>query len=381
MGLCGCGQGNGPPATPPPDVSVTRVEPTSVTVFDEYAAQAQAADTVEIRARVGGILVRQAFADGAKVKKGDLLFVIDQQSYIAALAQAEAALAQAQASLLNSRRTLARTRTLRAEGVVSQQNLDAAVAKERTDAAAVQGAEAQVKQARLNLGYTAIRAPRDGIMSKALIERGGLVNVATTLLTVLYSVDPMYVSFAVSERKLPELRKQLQQNPAAGTGDERPFRLRLVDGSEYKYRGKLNFVDPAIDPREGTLQVRISVPNPDGWLRSGEFVRVIMPAHEDPNAILVPQQAVQELQDKRSVFVVGPQNKITHRDIVTRTRIGNDWLVERGLKPGELVVVEGISKVEPGVTVRPVFARQEQPNGSARGAGVPGGEAGETQDR
>lgn len=325
-----------------------------VTAYEDYVAQTEAMDTVEIRARVSGVLERQAFVDGSRVKKDDLLFVIDQQPYVAALAQAKASLAQAQANSVNSRQVLDRVRPLLADQAVSQQDLDAAIAKDAADAASAEAAKAQVKTAELNLDYTDIRAPRDGLISKALIKPGGLVNASTTLLTTLYSIDPIYVNFAISERRLLELQKRANGELGGDKGKAPMYRLKLVDGSEYKFNGRLNFVDAAVDPKSGTLQVRLSVPNPDGILRAGQFVRVVVPATENPNAIRVPQQAVQEFQGKLSVFVVGADNKVAFREIVASTRLDNDWVVDSGLKPGETVIVEGTNKVRPGMAVRPV---------------------------
>jgi len=369
--LAGCsdrGPGGMPPAPPPPEVGVITAATTPITVNEEYVAQTEAVETVEIRARVGGVLERQGFEDGARVKKDDLLFVIDQQPYIVALAQARAALAQAQANHVNSRQVLERVRPLLDEQAISQQDLDAAVAKESTDAANVEAARAAVQQAELNLGYTTVRAPRDGNMSKALIKPGGLVNASTTLLTTLYSVDPIYVNFTVSEPKLLELQRVFKLSPGDDRSNSPPFRLRLVDGSEYKFPGKLNFADAAIDTKSGTLSLRLSVPNPDRQLRPGQFVRVVMPAAQNLAAILLPQAAVQEIQGKRSVFVVAADNTAEYREIGARTRQGSDWVVESGIKAGERVIVEGVGKVRPGAPVKPV------PAGS--GAAAPAGPAG-----
>ena len=349
--LAGCGQQGGPPAPPPPDVAVIKVAPTAVTVFEDYAAQTEAVDTVEIRARVGGILERQAYVDGATVKNNDLLFVIDQLPYIAALEQAKGNLAQAQASLENSKQNLARAEPLLSDQAISQQDYDAALAKQRSDAANVEALRAQVRQAELNLTYTTIRAPRDGVVSRAQIRPGGLVNASTTLLTTLYSIDPMHVNFVVGERQLLELRQLLGRQ---GKLADASFRVKLIDGSDYPYPGKLNFVDAAVDPRNGTLQVRISVPNPERALKPGQFVRVVIPARERANAIRVPQRAVTELLGTQSVFVVGADGKAASRQIVATTRVGNDWIVDRGLEPGELVIVDGISKVRAGSPVKPI---------------------------
>lgn len=366
--LAGCGQSGGPPAPPPPDVSVIKVAPTTVTVFEDYAAQTEAVDTVEIRARVGGILERQAYVDGATVKKNDLLFVIDQLPYIAALEQAKGNLAQAQASLENSKQNLARAEPLLSDQAISQQDYDAALAKQRSDAANVEALRAQVRQAELNLAYTTIRAPRDGVVSRAQIRPGGLVNASTTLLTTLYSIDPMHVNFVVGERQLLELRQLLGRQ---GKLADAAFRIKLIDGSDYPQPGKLDFVDAAVDPRNGTLQVRVSVPNPERALKPGQFVRVVIPARERANAIRVPQRAVTELLGTQSVFVVGPDGKAASRQIVATTRVGNDWIIDRGLEPGELVIVDGISKVRAGSPVKPAVVSADATNAP--------GEAGKAQ--
>lgn len=359
--LAGCDKAKAPPPMPPPEVSVIKMKAAPVTVFEEFSAQAEAVDTVEIRARVGGILERQGFADGARVRKGDLLFVIDQQPFAAALAQANANLAQAQASSLNSKQNLERARPLFADKAISKQELDAAIAKEVTDAASVESAKAQADQARLNLGYATLRAPRDGVMSKSLIKRGGLVNASTTLLNTLYSEDPIYVNFTISDQKFAELANRL--GGSTQQGKEGMFRLKLADGSDYQYSGKLDFLDAAFDPKAGTLSVRISVPNPEHALKPGQFVRVILPASEKADAIRVPQKAVLELQGNQSVFVVGADSKVTPRDITARIRVGGDWIVERGLNPEETVVVEGIPKIRPGMTVKPVAVTTGQNRG------------------
>jgi membrane fusion protein (multidrug efflux system) len=377
----GCNkQSNQDGAPPPLEVGVIKVVATPVTLSDEYAAQTEAVDTVEIRARVGGILDRQVYTDGAHVKKDDVLFVIDQQPYIATLAQARAGLAQAEATHLNSKQVLDRTRPLLEEQAVSQQDLDAAVAKERADAANVEAARAQVKTAQLNLGYTTIRASRDGVVSKALVKPGGLIDTSTTLLTTLYSIDPMYVNFTIGEQKWLQVKKQLD---SADKGAALPYRIKLADGSEYNFSGRLDFVDAAIDPKSGTLQMRLSVPNPDRGLLAGQFVHVVMPA-ESKDMIRVPQQAVQEVQGTRSVLIVDSESKVASRNVVANVRIDNDWIIESGLQPGETLIVEGTGKVRPGMPVKPVPAtiaagtaiKEDQPPmvepGKASAPAVPG---------
>ena len=354
---CGKKQDAAQHAPPPPEVGVAKVVTSPVTLYDDYAAQTEAVESVEIRPRVGGILERQAFKDGSHVKRDDLLFVIDQRPYTAALAQAKANLQQSRASYLISLQTLDRYKQLIDTRAISQQDLDSAIAKERADAASVLANEAQVKQAQLNLNYTTIRAPRDGMISRALIKPGGLVVASTTLLTTLYSEDPMYVGFTISEHKLAELQSQFNLRDMSKSPE---FRLKLIDGSDYKYSANLNFIDAAVDPRNGTLPLRVVVPNPDDVLRPGQFMRVIFPGKPNPNAILVPQKAVQDMQGKRSVYVLSQDNKVTSRDIIANNRSGNNWVVDKGLRPNETIIVEGIDKVQPGQTVKPVPVGAEQ---------------------
>jgi membrane fusion protein (multidrug efflux system) len=349
--VAGCKTEAKPPAPPPPEVSVIEVKPGPVTVFNEYVAQTQAPDTIDIRAQVTGLLERQAFADGARVKKGDLLYVIDQRPFESQRAQAQASLAQAEANLVNAQQNLARNTRLIAQKAVSQQDYDTAVAQERASTALVAAQKALLRNVELNLEFATIRASRDGFMSNSQVKPGALITAQQTLLTTLYSSDPMWVYFSISEERLLQLQKA-PRRPDQST----PFKIRLADGSDYAATGRLDFVDAALDPKSGTLQVRIAVANPDRLLRPGLFVRVIVPVLDSPNAIRVPQQAVQELQGTKSVFVVGADDKAQARQIVATHRLGGDWVVASGLASGDRVVVEGIGKVRPGAVVKPVPA-------------------------
>lgn len=353
--LAGCdarGDGSTKQAPPPAEVTVVRAEARAVTLTEEYVGQAEAVETVEIRSRVQGLLERQAFRDGAQVRSGELLFQIDRQPFEAALEQAKANLAQAEASAANSAQNLARVSRLIADNAVSQQDMDTAVARDRADRASVEAARAALHEAALNLGYCQITAPRDGIVSKALVKPGSLVTVAQTLLTTLYSSDPIHVNFALGEQRMLELTRRARDK----SGPHDDFRLRLVDGSDYPHQGRLDFVDAAVDPRNDTLQVRIVVPNPEGLLRPGQYVRVQVPSAQRPDAILIPQKAVQELQGLKTVYVIDSANKAQTRQITATQRLGTDWVLDSGLQSGDIVVVDGLQKVTPGVTVKPVFA-------------------------
>jgi len=355
--LAGCNaRGDAPAkqAPPPAEVTVLRAQPRAVTLTEEYVGQAEAVETVEIRSRVQGLLERQAFRDGAQVHRGELLFQIDRQPFEAALEQAKANLAQTEASAANSAQNLARVSRLIADNAVSQQDLDTAVARDRADRASVEAARAALHEAALNLGYTQITEPRDGTVSKAMVKPGSLVMVAQTLLTTLYSSNPIHVNFALGEQRMLELTRRVHDK-ADGKGE---FRLRLVDGSDYPHPGHLDFVDAAVDPKNDTLQVRIVVDNPEGLLRPGQYVRVLVPSAPRPDAILIPQKAVQELQGLKTVYVIDAANKASTRQITATQRLGTDWVLDGGLQPGDIVVVDGLQKVTPGATVKPVFAAE-----------------------
>jgi membrane fusion protein, multidrug efflux system len=346
---CG-GKAAGPPPSQPVATLTMRPQPTSLT--QEYPAQLEASNTVEIRPQVGGILYRQAALEGSPVKRGQTLFEIDPQPYSAALAQAQAGLAQAHAALAQAERDLARARPLTALDAISQRELDATIAANDSANSQVKAGEAAVKTAELNLGYTQVRSPIDGIMSRALVRIGGVVTAYTTLLTTVYQTDPMYVNFSVGEQRLLQVQRELgrpldQHNPS-----QRQFRILLADGSEYELPGTMNFVDAAVDLRTDTLAIRLTVPNPKQFLHAGQYIRVVVATRERPNALLLPQRAVQVLQDKNYVWIVDPAGKAQQRDVKMGQQQGNDWVVEAGLAPGDVVVVDGTQKLKPGVPVR-----------------------------
>ena len=312
----GC-KGNAQPQEPPPvEVSVIRVTPSPVTVYHEYVGQTQAPATIEIRAQVTGLLERQGFSDGAHVNRGDLLYAIDARPFLSQLDQAQANLALAQANLTNAQRTLERYQRLVSQHAVSQHEYDNAVAQERVSRASVEAQRALVRDAQLNVGYTRIHAPREGFMSNSLVRPGALITAQQTLLDTLYSSDPTWVNFTLSEDQLLELQRRMVLSPGAGNDQAAPVHIRLADGTEYKFPGKLDFVDVALDQKSGTLQVRVSVPNPQRLLRPNPFVRVVMSAYQNPDAMMatligiffIPAFYVmlQRLSERRSPFRTDP---------------------------------------------------------------------------
>jgi membrane fusion protein (multidrug efflux system) len=350
--MLSAGCGHQYPAVPQPvQVSTLVMRPHPTALLQQYPAQLEASNTVEIRPQVSGILARQVAIEGTTVHHGQTLFAIDPQPYEAALAQAQAGLAQARAAQAQAERDLARARPLSAIDAVSEKELDATIAAHDSAAGQVKAGEAAVKTAELNLGYTQVRSPIDGTMSRALIRVGGVVTAYSTLLTTVYQTDPMYANFSVGEQRMLQVQRELgrpldQRNPS-----ERQFRLMLADGSEYNLAPQLNFVDAAVDARTDTLALRLTVPNPYQLLKAGQYVRVSVATREQPNALLVPQRAVQVLQDKNFVWVVNA-GKAEQRDVSMGQQQGSDWIVDKGLVPGDVVIVDGTQKLKTGTPVQ-----------------------------
>ena len=348
--LTACGK-KGPSAPPPVEVAAITVAPQAATVAEDYVAQTEAVNTVEIRPRVGGVLEKQLPNEGERLKVGQLLFVIDQQPYIAALTQAQAALAQSQAALIQSQRDLGRAKSLSEIDAVSQQELDATVAKNEANRASVEATRAAVRTAELNLGYTTITSPIEGVMGRAQLRLGALVTANTTLLTTIYQTDRMYVNFSISEQRMLLLQRQLGRAASQDSKTPPPFQLFLADGSEYPQKPRLNFIDPAVDQRTGTLAIRLEVDNPEHLLHAGQFARVQAATAQLTDAIVLPQRAIQELQGKHYVWIVDADRKAQQRDVEMGPRIGRGWLVQQGLKGGDVVVVDGVQRLKPGAPV------------------------------
>jgi membrane fusion protein (multidrug efflux system) len=348
LGACGHS------APPPPGrvpVTVMRLAPKATAIAEEYPAQVEASNSVEIRARVSGLLERQVALEGDRVKAGEVLFEIDPLPYQAALAQAQATLAQSEAAKAQAERDLARAKPLSELDAVSQRELDAAEAADSATAAQVRAQKAAVQAAQLNLGYTVVRSPIDGTVSRALIRLGGLVTAYSTLLTTVYQTDPMYVNFSIGAQRLLQLQRELNRPPDQRNQSQRTFRVLLSDGEEFPTPAKLNFVDAVVDLRTDTLPIRVVVPNPDQLLRSGQYVKISVQTRERPDALVIPQRAVLELQDKNYVWVVDAAGKAQTRDVIMGARVGQDWLVEKGLAAGDTVVIDGVQKLKPGTAV------------------------------
>lgn len=370
LSLTACSKAEAPPAAPMA-VTTIRIEPRPATVTAEYVAQVEASNIVEIRARVGGLLEKQVAVEGQEVKKGQVLFVIDRQPYVAALEQARAALAQAESARQQAERDLARVQPLSELNAVSQQELDAVSARMSASKAAVEAAAAAVKSAQLNLDYTTVTSPIDGRVGRAQFRVGALVTAYQSLLTTVYDTAQMFVNFSISERRMLEIQDRFGAQPADHYQNNDTFSILLADGSTYGQPARLNFVDAAVDKTTGTLPLRLEVDNPEGQLRSGQFARVVVAVDKFDAALLVPQRAVQELQGKTSVWIVDAEQHAQSRDLRMGARIGGDWLVEEGLKAGDEVIIDGFQRLKPGTPVQVQGRAQPQPTDTPAATGAP----------
>ena len=343
----------GPPPMPAVPVTAAEVVVRDQPIYIENIGQTLGAQDVEIRARVEGFLESVNFTEGTYVTSNTLLYTIDDRPFNAALAQAKGMLAQAQAGYDKARRDVNRLQPLLEKNAISRQQYDDALAAQWSAEANVNAAKATAETAEIQLGYTKIFAPIDGLIGKTEVKPGNLVGRGqSTLLTTMSSVDPIHIRISVSERDYLAWR---HKNPAVtdeenATRDQ--FDLILADGNVHPYKGTAIFLDREIDPTTGTLLLEVSFPNPGRVVRPGQFGRVRLLYETVPGAILVPQRAVQELQANYSVFVVTPDSKVEFRKVTPGQRVGNSYVIASGLKPGEKIVVEGIQKLQNNTAVQ-----------------------------
>jgi membrane fusion protein (multidrug efflux system) len=355
---CGRQEAPAPPPPPPPAVVVSPVPAATVPLYREYVARTEARETVEIRSRVDGYLEKVLFTEGSRVKAGQLLFVIDQRPFRAALQEARGSLAQAQASLSKAKRDVARLQPLVAESAAPQVDLDDAESAVEFSQASIEKGKAAVAMAELNLKFSEIYAPISGIIGKQDVTAGNLVARDRTLLTAISAWDPMRAVFSISETDYLRLGQQRRDdNPFIPRQNAAPFELIMADGSIYPLRGSLSFLERVLDLTTGTLNVYVSFPNPDRVLRPGLFGRVRVVVEAKPDTLLVPQRSVQVTQGVSSVLVVDKEDAVALRVVTLGERFRDFFIVTEGLKPGERVVVEGVQKAIPGRKVRPT----EQP--------------------
>jgi len=354
--------GQGPGAgMPPPEVSVARVEPQSLPTSFEYVGQVAGSREAEVRPRVQGILLSRNFKEGEPVRKGQSLYTIDQAPFEAAHARAAADLAAAEARYEQARRNAARMRPLYAEKAVSQKENDDAVSAEAIGAADVKAAQTRLTEAKLNLDYTRVESPISGLASRSLPSEGSLVAGPSQLLTTVVQIDPIWVNFGIPDNEQARLQKESESGRLV-LPKVFEVELRLADGSTYGRKGRVSFSDVRIVPTTGTREARAELPNPDGALRPGQFVRVILKGATIPNAVAVPQRAVLENPQGggKLVFVVDEKGTAQPRPVEAGEWSGETWVITSGLKPGENVIVDGVMKLGPGAPVRIAKAEDKQ---------------------
>ncbi len=356
--LTGCGDPPPPPAPPPPEVQVVDALQETISIKREYVGTASAFRSVQVRARVEGILLRRHFAEGTAVRKGELLFTIDAAPYEAALRDARAELARAEANLANARAREARYAPLVAEDAISKQDFDDTVSQRKQAEALVNAALANVDRAQMNVGYTKIHAEESGRIGAALVPEGALVGRGEpTLLAVIDKLDPIHATFTISDRDAIVLQRAFASGEIVDSDSGGPTaRVLLPDGSEFPNPGSIDFTDAQVNPDTGTLSIRAVMPNAEPKLLPGMFVRVEVTIGERPNTILVPQQAVVKVPTGHVVWVVRDDGTVERRDLVVGEWFGDQWIVEKGVVAGEKIVVTNIQKLQPGIPVRAVAA-------------------------
>ena len=351
---------------PAVDVTVVKAVPRDTSVAYEFVGQSESSHQVQIRARVNGFLDRRLYTEGSMVKAGQQLFQQDPKPFQAQLDAAKGALAEQQARLQTANDNLAQVKPLAALKALSQKELDDATGQQQAAAAAVQVATANVETARLNLSYTRITTPVTGLSSFARVQDGAYVNGENSLLTYVEQVDPIWVNFSISENQMLDARNEQKAGRLKLPPQEQYLvEVVLADGNTFPKKGRVTFANADYDPQTGTFLLRATLPNPEGSLRPGQFVRVRLLGATRPNAILVPQQSVLQGAKGHFVVLVDKDNKALLRNVEVGPWLGNDWFINSGLQPGDRVVTDGMARLSPGAAVKIVEPKAAAPAASA----------------
>jgi RND family efflux transporter MFP subunit len=353
--LAGCGgKAAGAPGAAP-DVKVIAVTQRDVPIVSEWVATLDGYVNAQIQPQVTGYIVKQTYKEGSPVHNGAVLFEIDPRPFQALLDQAKAQLAQAQAQMGKTQLDVDRDTPLAKERAIAQSQLDNDIQANLAAKAEVQSAEAQVEQAQLNLGFTHVTSLFDGIAGIAQVQLGNLVN-PSTVLTSVSQVNPIKAYFPISEQEYLRLASDINapQGDLESPKNAPPLDLVLADGTIYPSKGHVLYTDRQVDITTGTIRVVSAFPNPKNFLRPGQFGRVRASTYTHTGALLVPQRAVIELQGSYQLAVVGSDNKVNVRIVKVGERVGTEWIIDSGVKKGDMVVVEGVQKVRDGVSVNPI---------------------------
>ncbi|MEO3432262.1 efflux RND transporter periplasmic adaptor subunit [Inquilinus sp. CAU 1745] len=356
----GLAQAPGAGQAPPPAVVVERIEIQEVSNPAEFNARVEAIEAVDIRARVQGFLRTVDFEAGSMVEEGNLLFEIEPDQYQIDVASAEAQLSRAEAARLAAEQTLDRTRELVQRQTVAQATLDDAQAAFDIAGADVEVAQAALRAAELNLSYTRITTPITGRIGRATYTQGNLVGPESGALARVVQLDPIRVVFSVTEGLVTTLRQQEVEGPGAIDPNALNLTLRLPNGTDYEQSGQIEYIETEVNPRTGTVAVRITFPNPDHLLIPNQYVTLTVRESDVPALPVVPQTAVLQDRDGRFVYVLGEDNTVSQHRITTGARVENGWAVTEGLSGGEPVIVQGIQRLSEGMAVQPSEGQPSQ---------------------
>ena len=349
--LSACGQKQEQAAPPPPEVGVLTVQPTSVALQEDLVGRLAPFRSADVRARVPGVLERRVYQEGSDVKEGDVLFRIDPAQLQAALGTAQGAQAQAQANYANAKTAADRARQLAPTNFISKSDLDNALATERSAEAALQAARASTQSAQINLGYATVRAPISGRAGKQQVTEGALVGQgATTLLTTVDQIDPLYINFSMSAAEFSRIRA-LPLDRDAGGGQ---VQIVLGDGTVHDQTATLDFSGDVVDPASGAVQLRATLPNPGNRLLPGVYVTLRANMGQQSGVFLVPQAAVQRDAQSAYVMVAGEGDKVVRKNVTTDRAQDGQWVVSNGLAAGDRVIVSGLPKARADSVVKPV---------------------------
>ncbi|EIB99676.1 MULTISPECIES: efflux RND transporter periplasmic adaptor subunit [Pantoea] len=342
-------------AQQPPEVGVVTLKTEPLKISTELPGRTSAYRVAEVRPQVSGIILKRNFIEGSDIKAGQSLYQIDPATYQAAYDSAKGDLTQAQANARIAQLTVKRYKPLLGTKYISQQDYDTAVATAAQNDAAVQVAKANVETARINLAYTKVTSPISGRIGKSSVTEGALVQSAqTTALATVQQLDPMYVDVTQSSEDFMRLRSELESGQLKQTDGKASVTLLMQNGNTFAQKGTLEFSDVTVDETTGSITLRAIVPNPDHTLLPGMFVRARLEEGTNPNALLVPQQAVTRTPTgQATVMVVGADNKVESRQVTTSQAIGDKWLVTDGVKAGERVISTGLQRAKPGAQVTP----------------------------
>ncbi len=354
-----CGEKTTEKAPPPPvEVSVVETVAQDVPLYLEFVGEVAGLKDIAIRARVEGFLEGLHFQEGAEIKKGDLLYTLESQPFEEKVAARMSAVAEQETMLAKTKGDLERIRPLADINAVSKSDLDAAVAAYEATLSSLDAANANLRATKIQLSYTKIKSPINGIIGKTQAKVGDFVGKDPNpiILNTVSRIDTILVTFFITETQYLTIARYLAKEKQAPLEDrEANLELILIDGSVYEHKGRADFINREVDSTTGAMLIQASFPNPEKLLRPGQFARVKAQAQVVKDGILIPQRCVMELQGLYNVYVVDAENKVTTREITVGSTVDSFWLIEKGLKPGEKVIYEGLQKVRDGVTVKPTL--------------------------